>query len=209
MMCSNLEEVNLPKNITEIKFASFNGCQKLKSITIPDSVTSIQGHAFINCTSLATIHVPDSVTEIGQMVFDNTAWYNNQPDGPVYCGKVFYRYKGECPEKVALRPDTVAIASLAFTHCTPLCEITIPDGVKNIGQMAFYDCDNLTEVTIPATVTSISNNMALGFSSSESARVEGFTIYGYADTEANRYAVDHDFIFISIGENPNVDEYGY
>ena len=36
-------------------------------------------------------------------------------------------------------------------------EVTIPDGVTNIGNYAFQNCTSLTSVTIPKSVTSIGN----------------------------------------------------
>ena len=43
----------------------------------------------------------------------------------------------------------------AFTHCTLLESITIPDSVTRIGGYAFEYCSSLTNITIPDNVTSI------------------------------------------------------
>ena len=48
-----------------------------------------------------------------------------------------------------------SIGFQAFTGCTGLTSVTIPDSVTSIGNYAFYDCTGLTSVTIPASVTSI------------------------------------------------------
>ena len=44
-----------------------------------------------------------------------------------------------------------SIASSAFSGCTSLTEIVIPDSVTSISSYAFDNCGNLTDVTIPAT----------------------------------------------------------
>ncbi len=53
-------------------------------------------------------------------------------------------------------PDSVtSIGYSAFSGCTALTEITIPCSVTSIGEYAFYYCTSLTSVTIPNSVTSI------------------------------------------------------
>ena len=49
----------------------------------------------------------------------------------------------------------VAIGEFAFSFCTNLASITIPDSVTEIGDDAFYQCTSLTSVTIPNSVTKI------------------------------------------------------
>ena len=43
----------------------------------------------------------------------------------------------------------------AFSGCTSLAAINIPEGVTSIGSTAFAYCSGLTSVTIPNSVTSI------------------------------------------------------
>ena len=47
------------------------------------------------------------------------------------------------------------IGSNAFSSCTGLTSVTIPEGVTSIGNYAFQGCSSLTSVTIPSSVTSI------------------------------------------------------
>ena len=127
------------------------------SITIPNGVTVIPSCAFYNCTGLTSITIPDSVTSIGSSAFEGTAWYNNQPDGLVYAGKVAYKYKGTMPSNtsIVLREGALGIADAAFYNCTWLTSVTIGNGVTSIGSYAFYYCSGLTSITIPDSVTSI------------------------------------------------------
>ena len=53
-------------------------------------------------------------------------------------------------------PDSVtSIGNLAFYFCSSLTSVDIPDGVTSIGNAAFSMCYGLTSVTIPGSVTSI------------------------------------------------------
>ena len=56
-------------------------------------------------------------------------------------------------------PNSVtSIGSSAFYGCTGLTSATIPDSVTSIGDYAFYNCSSLTSVTIPDSVTSIGDH---------------------------------------------------
>ena len=155
--CSGLTSIIIPNSVTSIGKGAFFGCSGLTSVTIPDSVTSIGFSAFEGCTGLTSIIIPDSVTSIGIDAFHNTAWYNNQPNGLVYAGKVAYKYKGTMPSNtsIVLKEGTLGIADYAFFSCSGLASMTIPNSVTSIGGCAFRDCTGLTSITIPDSVTSI------------------------------------------------------
>lgn len=139
--CSALTSVTISNSMTTIGNSVFYGCSGLTSVTIPNSVTSISNSAFCSCSNLTSIDIPNSVTSIGSGAFDGTAWYNNQPDGLIYMGNVVYRYKGTMPENtsIEIKEGTVSVSPNAFSGCTGLTSITIPNSVTNIGANAFYN----------------------------------------------------------------------
>lgn len=157
--CSGLTTITIPNSVTSIGYGAFENCTSLTSIDIPNSVTSIGGSAFENCSSLCSIIIPNSVTSVGSDAFSNTAWFNNQPSGLLYVGKVAYEYKDFVPKDthITIKDGTTEIAGEAFCYELGLTSITIPNSVTSIGSSAFNG-SSLSSVTIPNSVTSIGNN---------------------------------------------------
>ena len=56
---------------------------------------------------------------------------------------------------VTIPNSVTSIGWCAFTWCTGLTSVTIPNSVTSIVQNTFYGCSGLTSVTIPNSVTSI------------------------------------------------------
>ena len=155
--CSGLRYVSLPSSVKEIGAHAFKNCTGLTRITIPSSVSSLGDYAFSDCTNLESITISAATTKIGNSVFNNTKWYNSKQNGDVYVGDTYYRYKGDMPKntEVVIAEGTKVIANDAFSHCSNLKKITIPNSVTTIGEDAFLSCTGLTELTIPDSVTSI------------------------------------------------------
>ncbi len=83
-------------------------------------------------------------------------------------------------------PNSVtSIGDWAFASCSSLTSITIPNSVTSIGNSAFYNCSSLTSITIPNSVTSIGNSAFAHCSSLTSitipnsvTSIEGGAFYG-------------------------------
>ena len=62
------------------------------------------------------------------------------------------------PESITYNGKTYTVTSIgqsAFSNCTGLTSVTIPNSVTSIGDHAFFCCSSLTSITIPNSVTSI------------------------------------------------------
>ena len=170
---SNLERVVLGSNVKSIGNNAFSGCTNLTSITIPESVTEIGDRAFENCTNLLGLQIPANIEKIGDDAFDDTAWYNNQPDGLLYIGKVLYAYKGDKTKAtdVEIKEGTKAISNDVFSDCVNLKNVVIPDSVNSIGSSVFENCTSLESITIPESVSSFGNGLFIGCTSLKSAKL--------------------------------------
>ena len=139
---NEIKKIIIENGVTSIGEYAFTICYNLTSVTIPNSVTSIGISAFENCSGLTSITIPNSVTSIGSSAFKGTKWYDNQPDGVVYAGKVLYAYKGTMPSntKINIKEGTTGITGNAFRYCSGLTSVTIPNSVTSIEKGAFNGC---------------------------------------------------------------------
>ena len=157
----NITEAIIKNGVVNIGSYAFRNRRELASITIPDSVTSIGWQAFSGCTGLTTITIPDSVTSIGDFAFHDTAYYNNNANWEndvLYISNHLIKAKVRISGDYVIKGGTKCIAYNAFSNCTGLTSITIPDSVTSIDHDAFSGCTGLTNVTIGNGVLSIDRN---------------------------------------------------
>ena len=167
--CNRLTSIAIPDSVTSIESAAFSGCTSLTGITIPNSVTSIGGAAFSGCIGLTSITIPNSVTSIGGAAFEGCTSLTSialpfvgNGKNSTHFGHIFgASSSSDNGKNVPSSLKTVvitggsSIGGSAFSGCTGLTSITIPDSVTSIVGAAFYGCSNLTSVIIPDSVTSI------------------------------------------------------
>jgi hypothetical protein len=98
----------------------------------------------------AAAHVAYSPNASGDIVIAST--YNGYPVTWI-SGKAF----SNCTHVTSVTiPNSVTTIGIdAFSHCTGLTNVTIPNGVTTIGNAAFSNCTNLTSVMLGSSVTTI------------------------------------------------------
>lgn len=110
------------------------------TLSIKEGTKGIVSYAFSNKTNLTQVNAPDSLYAIGSYAFNNTIWFNNLENGPVYLGKCFFTYKGNMSLEdmdFTLSDGTKGIAGVAFYTNELLTTLTMPDTVEFIGESAF------------------------------------------------------------------------
>ena len=148
---SELTDITIPSDITEIKQYAFYDYTSLTSITIPDSVTSIRVSAFYGCRSIERVNITNL-----------SAWckisFGVGYANPLCNGAKLYLNNNELTD-ITIPSDITDIKNYAFQNCESLTSITIPDSVTSIGDWAFGYCSSLTSITIGNGVISIGNNV--------------------------------------------------
>ena len=158
--------------VSSIGLMAFAGCQNLTSIYIPSSIEWIYEGAFANCSRLTSITADSNLSfttipvdwyedpcEEGDIRLQYTPWYQSQPNGVVYLGKVAYRYKGGgSSQNVSIKQGTERIGFVCFDGQNIN---SIPSTVKSIGAGAFRNC-TFTSFSLPANLTSLGSTAFKG-----------------------------------------------
>ena len=136
--CSNLNSINIHKNILSIDIHSFGNCYAVTSIIVEDGNAVYDSREGCNAiietatntliTGCQTTVIPSTITTIGDYAFSNRT--SNNP---------------------IVIPNGVTTINEGAFWCCRFESITIPESVTSIGDYAFYLCSSLTSVTIEAT----------------------------------------------------------
>lgn len=151
--CSSLTSVTIPDRTTWIPQDAFRGCSSLASVIFSDSVINIGDRAFYGCSSLTSVTIPSSVIRIGR---DDALFGLVDTFGECY-SLTSFEVESENPnfaseDGVLFNKDKTALL------CFPKGKggaYTIPNGVESLKNAAFSGCTGLTSLTIPDSVTHI------------------------------------------------------
>ena len=86
--------------------------------------------------------------------------------------------------------DVEQIGNYTFAQCNALTNISLPKALNSVGDSAFAYCNNLKSITI--------NNKNCAIYSSANTIPTGATIYGGANSTAQKYANQYGKKFVSI-----------
>ena len=159
--CKSLSEISIGNSVKIIDDCAFESTQ-ITSIVIPDSVEYIGCEAFYSCKSLKNVVLGKSVSYVHAGVFlDCPSIEYTKFENALYLGngenpyQVLISVEDKTVSSFKIHEKTKAIGGSAFSSCTSLQSIIIPNGITHIGWNLFQNCTSLENIVIPDSVTNI------------------------------------------------------
>ena len=158
---NKMEKITLPESVTEIGENAFYYNSSLKEINLPENLTTIRTKAFygaFDVESKIKIVIPNKVSTIGNNAFEKSNIVEVIiGDGVEELPASIFKYN-EYLEKVTLPDGLKIIGDSAFDGCGKLATINLPESLTTIGRYALSDI-KVKSVTIPQNVTTIGTNI--------------------------------------------------
>ena len=202
------------KNVTEIGDMVFENCEKLESIVIPETLEEIGTSVFGGCSSLQDIDLPNKPLALEHNTFYGSAYYedkSNWENGVLYVDNYLLTINSDFLNlsEYKVKEGTIAIAINAFlNNAKNLTKITLPEGLKLIGDKAFSSLYKLESVNIPSSVDTIGYNAFASteiFNNSTNWSDNGLYIDGWLvnvqNTKISEFEVKEGTIGVSNGSD--------
>lgn len=193
--CSMLETVVLPRSIEIISNEAFKNCVSLKYLYIPSSVSHMGENVFYNCknTILFCEHEqkPNGWSNNWNRDANNGSYFYLKTyrgvsafetiDDIQYCiakGKaIISKYLGNednvvIPSSITINKEVYNVTEIGdySFYSGTFNNITISEGIENIGHSAFRNCDNIKDIYIPNGVKKIYSSSFEGCNNLETVR---------------------------------------
>lgn len=128
--CRHLRDVDMSGYTgNNVPTWAFEGCADLCNVTLPDTIKSFYEYCFSGCVLLDSIDIPSSATYFASGVFSNTGLTEFTFNTGVTQVPDNMFYGCEYLERVVLSGTITYIGDYAFTGCTSLSYLYLPDSV--------------------------------------------------------------------------------
>ena len=208
----NIKEITIPNGVETIGDGAFGGTA-LEKLFIPESVKYCDHLFDFNILKEITVDENNKnyYSKDGCLFrkSDNVLlFYPNGnerteftiPDGTTGIDDYAF-FRGTAKLKTLTIPGSVKTLKMWTAAHSNLDKVILNEGVESILKHAFVNC-NFKEIYIPKSVTTI-EELAFGYDNMDSLspqKIEGFKIYGYKNTAAEKYAQDNEFEFIALDD---------
>ena len=188
--CTALKRIDLPSSVTAVGDNAFDNCTSLETVSFSESLTSIGSYAFRNCTSLISadlggsrslryiysnafsgctaleeLILPESLVTLSDYAFMGCTSLENVSFNGRFTSIGTFAFE-DCTSLKSVDLSRLNnlryIYSSAFSGCTALEELILPEGLEEIKENAFADCESLKPIVIPSTVDYIGYSAFIG-----------------------------------------------
>ena len=165
-MNATVSEVVLPKSLKAILDGAFKGCSRLRHIDIPNT-TEYLGEDCFDDSGIEELVFPIRMTKVPDSCCRN-------------CKQL---------ERVAFGPQVTTIGDYAFSGCTKLRKVSLPDSLLDVNYMSFRDTSICTMI-FPRSVKKVSGNT-----------------FGNRDISVGRYHArsEREVVCVFLGKDTVVD----
>ncbi len=157
-----ITSVTVPEGVTAIGDNAFGECTALTSVSLPDGLLTLGDLVFQGCTSLKEAALPGSLVSIGENPFDRCdliSAVSLPEDHPFYTvtdGVLFDRRNTQLVSYPSGKTDSsytvpewvTSIGLAAFSENSHLQELTLPDGLSELGGNPFCGCTALKTIRL-------------------------------------------------------------
>ena len=163
----NLRSIIIPNSVILIDYNAFSECNNLTEVVLPSSLTISQiGTNAFTGTGMEDLTLGDGTSLRAESLRQDRDYISTCLDGWYYLlledgtVRITDRAGSNRAEELTI-PETLGghpvseLGKRLFYHDTGLRKVTLPEGLKVIGENAFRNCVNLTEINLPESLTEI------------------------------------------------------
>lgn len=173
--CASLSQLELHEGLSEICASAFAECSSLKSLTIPSSVSNVSVGAFANCM-IEDLTMPQVFGNYLAFIFGGINGYGDNYIIPSTLVSVTIT-DSNVPEYAFSQCSNIQTVTIgnaavvydnAFSYCSSLTQVNLPETLTSIGENAFYNCSSLSQIELPSSLTNIAQSVFSSCSALES-----------------------------------------
>ena len=165
--CSSLTSITIPNSVTSVGGAVFHSCSALKSVVLSENITSLETITissgkgfgwygfFEDCSSLTSITIPKNMEFMDEDTFDDCSSLKSIVWNAKNCKSSIFddSYVSSQITSFVIGKDVEHIPAGLCEEMELIPSITIPSGVKNIGDRAFSGCSSLVTMVVESDNT--------------------------------------------------------
>lgn len=159
---TRLRKFTAPPSLRRIEKRAFFRCRELESVTLNEGLVEIGEEAFAE-SGVTGLHVPASVRQLAcdcvartgvRCVIEDGGTLRLDEHGVLYTNGTQVLVGAMEPElaEYAVAPGCEIVCGRAFANMPRLQQVTLPEGLVEIGDAAFRGCRNLRRVRFPETL---------------------------------------------------------
>ena len=134
---------------------------QVTDLTIPNDITELKDYTFYNAKTITSVTIPSTVTNLGNSTFENSGLRNVTVPSSVTSWNGSNTFSSCESLTDATLNNSGRIGSYVFAYCSSLTGVTFGDNITEINYNAFQSCKSLTDITFGDNITAI-NGWAFG-----------------------------------------------